>query len=138
MTATAWSDFPVLQLQGPLDIYRTSYLVQVSERVERQFRVTFDFKAVDFIDAGALSCFVRLHNRMRPNRERPESPGFEASIRLINVQPPVARLIRMVRLDELFEIQEPTVARLGEATAFSVDGAAALSRVSTLTEARPA
>jgi anti-anti-sigma factor len=104
MAATAWSDFPVLRLQGPLDIYRTSYLAEVSQRVERQFRVTFDFKAVDFIDAGALSCFVRLHNRMRPNHERPGSPAFEASIRLINVQPLVARLIRMVRLDELFEI----------------------------------
>jgi anti-anti-sigma factor len=138
MAATAWSDSPVLRLQGPLDIYQTPYLLEVTEKIERQFRVTFDFKAVNFIDAGALSCFVRLHNRMRPNHERPGSPAFEASIRLINVRPLVARLIRMVRLDELFEIQEPTVARLGEAAAFSTNGATTLICVPSLTEARPA
>lgn len=131
MPATAWSDFPVLRLQGPLDISRTSYLVEISEIVERQFRVTFDFTAVDFIDAGTLACFVRLHNRMRPNHDLPGSPAFEASIRLINVQPLIARLIRVVRLDELFELQEHIVA-------FSVNGAAALIRVPSLTEARPA
>jgi len=130
MPATAWSDFPVLRLQGPLDISRTAYLVEVSESVERQFRVTFDFEAVDFIDACALAYFVRLHNRMRPNHELPGSPSCEASIRLINVKPLVARLIRVVRLDQLFELQEHIVT-------FSVNGAAALIGVPSLTEARP-
>jgi hypothetical protein len=37
--------------------------------VERQSHVTVELRTVDFIDAGALSSFVRLHNRMRPHRE---------------------------------------------------------------------
>lgn len=106
MPATAWSSFPISGLQGPLDLSSKPYLLKSFKEIERQFRVTFDFRAVDFIDAAALSCFVHLHNRMRPHHELPESASFEASIRFINVQHNVARLIRMVRLDELFELHE--------------------------------
>jgi anti-anti-sigma regulatory factor len=131
MPATAWSDFPVLGLQGPLDSDRTRYLLKKFEGVENHFRVTFSLKGVDFIDAGALSCFVNLHNRMRPNRELPGSPGFEASIRFVDVQPHVARVIRLVRLDELFELQERSAPRLAETRAAHFDAV-----VSGFTEAQ--
>jgi anti-anti-sigma regulatory factor len=114
MPATAWSDFSMITLQGPLEITDVPHLIGLFASVERQFRVTFDLRAVDFISAGALSCFVRLHNRMRPRRELPGSASFEASIRLINVQPTVGRIIRMVRLDELFEMYEYSVPKKSE------------------------
>jgi anti-anti-sigma factor len=104
MPASAWSDFPVVELHGSLDFAERPRLRAILERAERLFRITFDLEAVAFVDASALSCFVHLHNRMRPNRELPGTSSFECSIRLIGVRPFVARLIRLVGLDDVFEV----------------------------------
>jgi anti-anti-sigma factor len=105
MCAAVWSGFPVLKLRGELDIARRQYLDKALEPAKRSSRVTLDLREVDFLDAGALSSFVHLHNHIHPLRDLPGTNSFQPSIRLINVQSKVARVIYLLQLDKLFEVE---------------------------------
>jgi anti-anti-sigma factor len=98
--ASAWSKAPLIELEGSLDIAARPRLKAILERRGRLRRVTFDLCKVDFMDASALGCLVHFYNGMA------RDPGCEPVIRLTGVRPIVARLLRLVRLDEIFEVVE--------------------------------
>jgi anti-anti-sigma regulatory factor len=104
MPEAIWSNFPVIELHGPLDFSRLGYLDAMFESIKHLPRVTLDLRDVDFMDAATISCFVRLHNTIHPLRDFPASTGFEPSIRLVNVRPNIVRLLALVQLDGLFEL----------------------------------
>lgn len=100
LPASAWSSFPVIKLRGELDIAARPRLQEILEGTERLARVTFDVRRVRYMDARSLGYFVHLHDHMA------REPFSKRAIRLIGVRPIVARLIRLVRLDEIFEVCE--------------------------------
>lgn len=63
-------------------------------------RVVVDLSGVTFVDSSGLGALVALLKRIGPS----------GAMALVGVQPPVAKLLALTRLDRIFEIH-PTLAQ---------------------------
>ena len=90
-----WMAMPAIRLSGELDIATRPSLTALLATAERLDRITLDLRDVTFLDASALGCFVHLRNAMRP--------CGQSCIRML-VRPRHARLLRLARIDSLFEL----------------------------------
>lgn len=101
----------VAEVAGELDIFATE---RISARLDSLARtgcpdLVLDLRRVTFLDCAGLSLLCRLRNRVL---ER------EGRLRLVIVDPRFLRLLRMVRLEDAFEVLEdltPAVAGAGNA-----------------------
>lgn len=102
----------VAEVAGELDIFAAG---RISARLESLARagcpdLVLDLRRVTFLDCAGLSLLCRLRNRVL---ER------EGRLRLVITDPRFLRLLRMVRLEDAFEVLEdltPAVAGAGNAT----------------------
>ena len=88
----------VIALRGEFNFANRVELADMLRVAESLERVTIDLRGVTLLDASALACIVHLHNRM--------GPLGKTRVRLVDVLPRLAHLLRLVRLDALFEICE--------------------------------
>jgi len=96
-------------LRGDLDFFHKDALLAQLAPATTWERVTVDLGDVRFLDASALSCFVRLYKAMRSVRPNPV-------IRLVSLRPHIAALFRLTHLDSLFElIESDAISTLGAA-----------------------
>lgn len=84
-------------LKGDLDFSSTPALSERLRRAVGRDEITVDLSDVSFMDAGALGCFVRLHNAMR-------EVHHNSVIRLTGVAGQFARLFRITNLDSVFQL----------------------------------
>ena len=102
----------VAEVAGELDIFAAG---RISARLDSLARtgcpdLVLDLRHVTFLDCAGVSLLCRLRNRVL---ER------EGRLRLVIVDPRFLRLLRMVRLEDAFEVLEdltPAVAGAGNAT----------------------
>lgn len=87
-----------IRLSGEYDIGRQSELEAALADADPASPVVVDLSDVSYIDSTALSCFIRLHKRVRES-----GSGI---VRLVGVRPNIRRILNVTKLDDIFEIED--------------------------------
>lgn len=111
----------VAEISGELDIFAAARITARLDSLAREARpnLVLDLRMVTFLDCAGVSLLCRLRNRALEHGGR---------LRLVIVDPRFTRLLRMVRLEDAFEVVDDlalAVARSGEVSAGGSNGAIA-------------
>ncbi|GAA2353229.1 STAS domain-containing protein [Streptomyces cuspidosporus] len=111
----------VAEITGELDILAAARISARLDSLARPARpnLVLDLRMVTFLDCSGVSLLCRLRNRVLERGGR---------LRLVIVDPRFLRLLRMVRLEDAFEVVDDlalAVARSGEVSAGGGNGALA-------------
>ncbi|MEO6913649.1 MAG: STAS domain-containing protein [Candidatus Baltobacteraceae bacterium] len=98
-------DTAFINLFGEYDLARIDELERQLAEAHESDIAFIDLTDVTYIDSSALSCLIRLKNRMS---------GRAGIIRLIAPQRNVRRLIELTGLEHVVEVQESLKDALGE------------------------
>ncbi|MGY0058565.1 STAS domain-containing protein [Streptomyces sp. LZ34] len=111
----------VAEITGELDIFAAARISARLDSLARAARpdLVLDLRMVTFLDCAGVSLLCRLRNRVLERGGR---------LRLVIVDPRFTRLLRMVRLEDAFEVVDDlalAVVRSGEVSAGGNNGAIA-------------
>ena len=100
------SPVAVIGLQGEYDIARREELLAKLQAIPTCDIAIIDMRQVTHIDATALSCFIRLRERLCQS-----GPGI---VRIVGLRPSLYRLYQIAYLHHIFEVFESIGDAMGE------------------------
>ncbi len=89
---------PVALIGGDYDIFRTRELAEELYDIEPHSDVWLDLATTEHLDCASIGVLMRNFKRWRARDP-------EMRLRLLNVAPRLAQVLRILRLDELFIVE---------------------------------
>jgi len=89
-------DLVTIAVEGELEVYSLPEFSRLAESyLGGPARLVLDMERLEYIDSSGLGFLVTLHERLQRQSQ---------SLRVVNLQPHVARVFRITRLDQILDI----------------------------------
>lgn len=93
-------DLVTIAVAGELEVYSLPEFSRLAESyLGGPAKLILDMEHLEYIDSSGLGFLVTLHERLERQAQ---------SLRLVNLQPHVARVFRITRLDQILDVSAVT------------------------------